>query len=391
MRRYFAEYFDFFDRKILFTFTGSLIFQILQIAAYPIVLAQRLHSQAYENTLIGAFVSVSWIVMLVASPFVPRIVRVAGYLHANTISFVLTVASFLIILQTVDAFWIFISAVLMGFALIIRWINCDTLVVNLSRPEMRGKAIGFHEALMGLGIGLGPLLFIANNLTTVIEICIGLAVIGQMFFFMTNLGEDQHVKDVEEKGKGFTHSLILVALIAAFVAGLIENSAIAFLPLHFGNAGYELAVSAVFVSSFGFGGTILQPPLGWLADRYSYAFAQGLCAAVLIVSCVIVFVFSTVPVIIFTAVFFLGGAAGGLNTLAVIEAGKSLSMKQMPVAMTAIAVTYTVGSIVGPLISGSVLELFDNTGMIVFFGAASLLFGLVLLGQRQRLVGSSRS
>ena len=383
MRRYFTEYFDFFDRKILFTFTGSLIFQILQIAAYPIVLAQCLHSQAYENTLIGAFVSVSWIVMLVASPFVPRIVQLAGYLHTNTISFVLTVASFIIIHQSVEAYWIFISAVLMGFALILRWINCDTLVVNLSRPEMRGKAIGFHEALMGLGIGLGPLLFVANDLETAIEICIGLAVVGQLFFFMTNLGEDQHVKEAEEKGQGFTYTLILVALIAAFVAGLIENSAIAFMPLHFGNAGYELAVSAVFVSSFGFGGTILQPPLGWLADRYSYALAQGLCAVVLIISCVFVFAFTAVPAIIFLAVFFLGGAAGGLNTLAVIEAGKTLSMKQMPAAMTAIAVTYTIGSIVGPLISGSVLELLNNTGMIVFFGAASILFGLVLLAQRK--------
>ncbi len=383
MRRYFSEYYDFFDRKILLTFAGSLIFQILQIAAYPIVLAQSLNNQSYENTSIGAFVSVSWIVMLFVSPFVPRIVRFAGYLHTNTISFVLTVVSFIIIHQSANAYWIFVSAVLMGFALIIRWINCDTLVVKLCTPEARGKAIGLHEALMGLGIGLGSLLFVVGDIKTVMEICIGLAVIGQIFFFMTGLGADQYVADVEESQGGFTYSLIFVALIAAFVAGLIENSSIAFFPLHFESAGYPLAVSAVFVSSFGFGGTVLQPPLGWVADRYGYAFSQGLCALVLIASCLAVLAFSMAPAIMLIVLFFLGGAAGGLNTLAVIEVGKSLNMKQMPAAMTAIAVAYTIGSILGPLVSGSVLGSFQNTGMILFFGVTSILFGVVLLVQRK--------
>ena len=52
----------------------------------------------------------------------------------------------------------FILNLLAGLGLIVRWVTCDTWIVTIAPVEARGRAIGMHETLMGLGIALGPLL-----------------------------------------------------------------------------------------------------------------------------------------------------------------------------------------------------------------------------------------
>jgi len=247
------------------------------------------------------------------------------------------------------------------------------LIVHLSDAGTRGKIIGLHEALMGLGIGLGPLMFVVPDLAIITAICLGLTIVGQIaFYFADTSSVTMEEGACEPHRRWFFLKVLLVALAAAAVAGFIENSAIALFPLHFEKFGYSLAASAVLVSSFGFGGTLLQPPLGYLADKKSYKFAQTVCIAVIVFSCAVIMVFSSSFAILVVALFVLGGAAGGLNTLAVIEAGQTLESSKVPAAMTAIAMLYTMGSIAGPITSGAVLDVLAHNGMVVGFCIAAV-------------------
>lgn len=45
-----------------------------------------------------------------------------------------------------------------GVGLILRWVVCDGLIVQLAPRDKLGRVVGFHETLMGLGIVLGPIL-----------------------------------------------------------------------------------------------------------------------------------------------------------------------------------------------------------------------------------------
>jgi MFS family permease len=176
--------------------------------------------------------------------------------------------------------------------------------------------------------------------------------------------------------------LIALALAAAFIAGFVENSSVALFPLHLELHGYPLADSAILVSAFGFGGTLLQPPLGAVADQRGYAYAQAICAVTVVASCAAIAAFTGSAPILLVAMFFLGGAAGGFNTLAVIEAGQRLDSARIPAAMTAIAMLYTVGSIFGPMAAAGVMETLANEGMIALFAAAGAAFALFLWQRR---------
>tara|TARA_R110002167_G_scaffold80750_10_gene221759 strand:+ start:3875 stop:5053 length:1179 start_codon:yes stop_codon:yes gene_type:complete len=369
-------------------FSGSLLFQIIQVGTYPILISQFLSRGSVSNFAIGIFVSVAWIVVFAAGPFVPRLLASVGTGRANTIAFGFTLISLLLLVLSSAPGIILVSSVAMGLGLIIRWIVCDTLVVHVSEPNIRGRMIGLHEALMGLGIGLGPLLFVGWQLETVTWICIGIAIAGQLAFLNTVSGpgvEEEATDAKPQAQQRFLIQVILTALVAAFFAGFIENSAIALLPLYFENVQFSLNTSAILVSSFGFGGTLLQPGLGYIADRWSYYLAQMICIASIILSCVAIFLFTDLMVVSLIALFFLGGAAGGLNTLAVIEAGRSQSARQIPAAMTAIAMLYTLGGIAGPVASGATLDLFQNQGMMLLFTASGVVLAVFLFLYRYRI------
>lgn len=367
-------------------FFGSLLFQIIQVGTFPILISQFLLESSLNSFAIGIFVAVAWIVVFMAGPFVPSLISDIGPHRANFFAFWFTLVSLVLLALSPTPAFVALSSISMGMGLIIRWIVCDTLVVHVSPSHMRGRMIGLHEALMGLGIGLGPLFFVGTSLETVVWICIVVAVLGQLAFFTTTQSPtlEPDEEQSEGQGQGFLIRVMLTALVAAFLSGFIENSAIALLPLYFEHVDFSLAVSAILVSSFGFGGTLLQPALGYIADRWNYYLAQMLCIGFIAGSSVVVLLFAEQMLVSLIALFFLGGAAGGLNTLAVIEAGRSQRAPQIPAAMTAIAMLYTLGGIAGPVASGASLGLFQNQGMMILFAGSGFVLALFLFLHRNR-------
>ena len=91
----------------------------------------------------------------------------------------------------------------------------------------------------------------------------------------------------------------------------------------------------------------------------------------------------------------MGGAAGGFNTLAVIQAGRDLERSTIPSAMAAIAMLYTLGSIAGPVISGAMIELPQKTAMIMEFMTIAVLLLLLMVfrpGKRHtRKLGTAKN
>jgi len=380
-----ADYLSVLNRDILLVFLGSLLFQVVQMGVYPILLTQILAAGQVDNRVVGVFVAFSWIAVFAFGPLVPNIIRRLGYRGANLFAFVLTVFGFLGLAWSPSLAVLAGATVVMGLGLIVRWITCDTLVVHLSASETRGRVIGLHEALMGLGIGLGPLLFTGFSLTVIAFISIALSLVAiATFYLAAPIQPDARDDTGASPAKGrfaavrASFGVIAMALAAAFIAGFVENSSVALFPLHLELHGYELAASAILVSAFGFGGTLLQPPLGAVADKRGYGYAQTICAATVVASCAAIAAFTTAAPVLLVAMFFLGGAAGGFNTLAVIEAGQRLDSRRIPAAMTAIAMLYTVGSIFGPMAAGSVMETLANEGMIALFAAAGAGFALFL-------------
>lgn len=367
--------------------TLSGLSQIVQIGTVTPLLSLSLERQGVASTAIGGVVSASWIAILLLHTLVPRLLARSGLLSANLLGAALSIAALFGMSQSRDLRSLFAFNFLLGAGLILRWIACDTWIVAVAPRSSRGRAIGVHETLMGLGIAVGPLLLLVSGVDSALPYYACAALVCLSAGITLTLGKyDARPLTPVEKHRSQLFGVIPIALCGAFVAGFAETSSISFLASYSLSAGYLLAAATVLVSVFGVGGTVLQLPIGWLADKSSYTSSQLLCGTILCLGGWLIPLSQPLPWLMSGLVFLWGGAIGGMNTLAVIEAGARVEERQVSTAMAAIAMAYTLGSVLGPVVTGTLVARLGAPGLMVSAGLAGALF-VALLSVRQARAG----
>lgn len=367
--------------------TLSLLSQIVQIGTITPLLSLALERRNVSAWMIGVIVGASWLAILMSYRYVPKIIKRYGLVKSCLTSALLSAAAITLMSFTENLLVIFFLNLIVGFSLIIRWISCDTWIVLISDPNGRGRAIGIHETLMGLGIAVGPIIIsfvgIAGPLPYLI--CAFLLVVSGMIsiaLFQYNSRPDTPAAD----DRTSFWILIPIALVGAFIAGFAETANSSFLAPYAIFSGYTLVTAAVFLSAFGAGGTFLQLPIGWVADRISYEGAHLLCAILVVLMSLSLFFIESSFAVSCLLTFTLGGAVGGMNTLAVIQASNTVQDSHISTAMTAIALMYTLGGVVGPIVTGALVSSFSSHGLIYSSVAAASLFLFAFIFIKRRKI-----
>lgn len=363
--------------------TLSALSQIVQIGTITPLLSLSLEQQGVEPARIGVIVSASWLAILLFYKWVPRLLAHLGLVRTNFLSAVLTIAALIGMTLTTHLVLIFSLNFLLGIGLILRWIACDTWIVAVASNDERGRAIGVHETLMGLGIAVGPLLLVVLGVGSAAPyyVCAVIVLISGALA-LTLKGHDTQPHIPAEKRQGKLFSIIPTALCGAFIAGFAETSSVSFLAGYSLSAGYMLTAATLLISVFGIGGTVLQLPIGWLADRSSYTLGQLVCGLILLLGTLAIPLSLAFPWLAAIIVFLWGGAIGGMNTLAVIEAGDRVGKHQVSTAMTAIAMFYTLGSVLGPIATGATVSCLSEHGLMISVGFVGAIFIAVLMCRR---------
>ncbi|MBK5437380.1 MFS transporter [Pseudomonas sp. TH32] len=355
--------------------TLSVLSQIVQIGTITPLLSLSLEQKGVDAAKIGVIVSASWIAILLLYKVVPPLLGHLGLVRANLLSVVLTVLGLIGMTLTSELALLFTLNFVLGIGLILRWIACDTWIVSVATDSERGRAIGVHETLMGLGIAVGPLLLVVFGVDSAIPYYACAAIVLLSGGIALSLkGHDSRPKTPAEKRHGKLFSVIPVALCGAFIAGFSETSSVSFLGAYSLSTGYVLTAATLLISVFGIGGTVLQLPIGWMADRSSYKTGQLVCGLVVLLGTLAIPFSQSLPWLSTLIVFVWGGAIGGMNTLAVIEAGDRVAEHQVSTAMTAIALFYTLGSVLGPIATGATVSYVSPHGLMISVGVAGGLF-----------------
>lgn len=361
---------------------ASLAAQIVQVGGFPILLAFALDALDQNEAVIGVIVTLPWLAVLVGAGFLPRIIRRTNERVTALLGVVVSLAALGLLLWSVTVITLSVAALLMGVGLVLRWVACDTWIVQLAPDAMRGRAIGLHETLMGLGIAIGPALLlirdqIAWDPVALFSFCL---VFAFGLFAIAPLGRaDRDAPPPAVAGGGRRLSLmLLMPICAALLSGVAETSSVALLPLWFVDQGMREPLALSLLISFGIGGTLLQLPLGTMADRWGVLQAERLCAVGLMLGAganLLLLEYSVT--LLYACVFLWGGAIGGLNTLAVIQAGARTSGADTSRAMAAVASAYTGGGVIGPAILGALWSVAGPQAVMA--GLAALGLGYLVL------------
>jgi MFS family permease len=155
-----------------------------------------------------------------------------------------------------------------------------------------------------------------------------------------------------------------MVMACGLAGGLMDFALFAFLPIY--GLGHGLSEdSAVLILSLFIGGNVLlQVPIGWVADHMSRR------ATLLVVILVTLLGALLLPLAIgagwwlYPLLVLWGGTTFAVYTLALGLLGDSFPPAQLAAASVALVMVYQVGSVIGPTLSGTAIDLTGPEGLV---------------------------
>jgi MFS family permease len=350
----------------------------MTVPLIPLALEQR----GIDVMVIGLYAALPWVALVVGGPFMPRFVAALGAIKAYALGLGLTALALLLfpLFDTMPG-WFLLNLIL-GFGWAFQWIGADTWINTVVSERTRGRILALSETTWGGTAALGPLLLGLIGVEGALPFLIAASLL--VIAIAPTIAGAGTVPSLDGSGVwrlDLAPVLLLpTATAGALVSGFVDSTAFALLPLYGLELGLDQATTVVMLTAISAGSSLLLLPLGWLSDRFDRQLLQLGCGmAALAGALLLPFTIGTTAVV-WPLLFLWGGAVSGLYMIASILVGQYFRGEQLTSAITTMAMIYTIGSLLGPLLGGAMLAAFPPHGMMIGLGFALVAFtGLAIL------------
>jgi MFS family permease len=355
-----------------------------------------MQKQGFSPVAIGISAAMTPLGLIASAPFVPPAVRLVG---ARGLAVGCAIAAAILIgliglLQ--DAVAWFLIRFLIGVVINPLYILGEVWMIALAPQPWRGRIMGVFTAITGAGYAAGPLALMIVGSEGWPPLLIGiLGFLGcALLLFLTTGGLRGFEDDGKRPGGVWRFwQLAPALLLAVIVSAACQQSVYALLPV-FG-AAYALPepTLAALITVMSCGNIVLQIPLGLLAERVGARPMIVACALMNMACALSLPLFITSPAI-WPILLVMGGVGYGVYTMALIELGNRFSGAALVAGNAAFALMWGVGGIVGPPISGTVIDGLGAVGLpllMATLSASLAVFAIYRALRRSRDVLNSAS
>ncbi|KAF1051647.1 MAG: putative MFS-type transporter YcaD [Stenotrophomonas maltophilia] len=152
-----------------------------------------------------------------------------------------------------------------------------------------------------------------------------------------------------------------------------DSVVLSLFPVYASAHGYAVGIAAFMATVILLGDMLFQLPLGWLSDRLHRPSLHLACGSLaLLIGLALPWLIQR-PDALWPALMLLGAVAGGVYTLALVLIGQRFRGRDLVTANAAAGMLWGVGSLVGPLLSGSLMNLGPH-GLPLSLSLAAALF-----------------
>jgi MFS family permease len=354
------------------------------VGAVVPLLSLNLEQRGFDAAEIGINAAMFPLGAVAFSFLVPRIVAWLGIFRAIVASVTLT-ALLMLLFPAIDHYvaWCVIRLAI-GCIGVVHWIASETWINMLARDESRSRVMAIYATVMAGGFVGGPIMLSVTGIEGWVPF---IAVAAASLFALVPVLLIRSVPPVlHEK---MDHNLfgimraVPLVMAAALVAGFVDASLFALIPVHQVRAGHTEQLAVLSLSVFMAGNLALQYPLGWIADHTSRRRAAIATAAIIAAGAV------AYPLMLpamgppfWLMMFVWGGVSWGMYTLGLALLGERFQPAQLAAANAAFVMTYEVGSIAGPVVSGAALDHWPDLGLPIAVGIVAAMFIVIAVVQR---------
>ncbi|HET8609952.1 MAG TPA: MFS transporter [Burkholderiales bacterium] len=352
---------------ILLTGTGFL-FTLLGV---------RAGIEGFSDSVTGLIMSAYYVGFALGTYICPSIIRRAGHVRAF--------AAMASIASTMPVFHVLIVGpiswavlrMITGLCLVGLYMVIESWLNTLASNETRGRIFSSYMTVTLVTQALGQYLILVGGIRTfepfgLISILLSIALVPVT---LTRVLEPKPVQTPSLQASRL-FQLAPLGTIGAFTSGLINGAFWGMSAIYAFRMGLSHAGVAEFVSAAVLGGALLQWPIGRYSDgrdRRHVLAVVGLSAAVL---AMIAYGFAYwSPIALIACTFLYGGLAFTVYGLSVAHVNDFLQPEEVLEGTRTLLLLNGLGAIVGPALSGQLMDLFGPGSLFLYFAAILALFG----------------
>ncbi|MCJ1885938.1 MFS transporter [Pseudomonas sp. LA21] len=356
-------------------------------ATLPLV-ALRLLDNGASALQIGILSAVPAAGMILAATLVDRACQRMSRRRLYLLCFLLCAASTAAIEFSGDSLGVLAAARLalgvgMGIAIILgeAWVN------ELCGEDNRGTIVALYATSFTAFQLLGPTLVALLDAQTpwvVLLVSAGhLIALATVACAMPEEGVHEHVEEPRSFSlAGFLRVAPALCMGVLFFS-FFDSVVLSLFPVYASSHGYAVGIAAFMATVILLGDMICQLPLGWLSDRLDRPTLHLACGVAATAIGLALPWLITRPSLLWPALMLLGAVAGGVYTLALVLIGQRFRGRDLVTANAAAGMLWGVGSLLGPLLSGSLMDL-GPQGVPVALALAAGLFVATAAGSLRR-------
>jgi MFS family permease len=318
------------------------------------------------------------------------IIARVGHIRAFTVFATLfSAAAFSHVFSSNEFFWSFLR-IIQGYTVAGLFMCCESWLSEKSDNSTRGTVLSVYMVVIYLAQALGQLILLSNSTLSYIffGVITVLASLGVIPVALTRIPQPTPPNS-ERLSLRAIWSISPLGLVASFTTGTIIGAIFALGPVFATKSGFSIGSTGLFMSSFLFGGLILQYPIGTYSDKFDRR---------KLITCMLVGVFlasalitltkdqNLVYLLIFAILF--GAFSFIIYPLALSHANDFADATQFVGVTAGLLLSYSLGAIAGPALAALAMQLLSPLALFYFTGTTALL-GAIFAMWRMRY-GPSR-
>lgn len=358
----------------------STIFLLMGVGLLHTLVALRGEALGFSVAMIGTLSAAYYAGFLIGTYTVPRMVHRIGQIRAFAFCTTLLVVSVLVqAIGPIYGLWLAMR-VLQGLLLVGLYVIIESWLNAAAEPRHRSTLFSIY---MMLNLGAGALAqqflrlpgegFVLFSVVAILFATASLPVID-----MRQQQPRLHAMPKVQLARFFR--LVPTAIVSACVAGLLLGALWGLLPVYAAAQGMDAGAVGTYVSAAVIGGMALQLPLGRLADRIDRRLAlAGISAAAAMIALAQLLLPVGGSTAALVLIFAFGGMGFALYPIAMAHLVDYLDRDELMSASSTVLLVNGVGSALGPLIAGNLMNRGEPRLLFAWFFALSALLAAYAL------------
>lgn len=343
---------------------------------YPL-LSLILESRGVSSDMIGINGAMMPIGILLISPLIPLLSKRFGSRNVAIVA-ALVAAVMVLAYRVFDNLpaW-FLIRLVQGMAIAVLFVLSESWIVGAAGKKNRGKTVAIYAAILSASFGAGPALIGFIGIEGWLPFIVGTIVISlgviPFFFIKERVSSEPEETRATSLLRFAGKAPVLLGAVATFA--VFDAATLALFPVYGMKNGLDVATSAYVLTAMILGNTILQLPIGWLADRFADRLVMAGCATLATIGLVLLPLVIGSP-LMWPLLIVIGTTGYGVYTVALTSLGNRFSGLELVSGTSAFAVVWGIGALLGSVGGGWSLLMFDSHGLP--FGLAIAFSGLVI-------------